>query len=139
MKHRDTNIAIFFAGTTMNNADFLTAKELCHRNASQRYDNQWFQSGNLPLKIIVAGVNLHWQWITILRWTALYHVRDKNVRALQANAFEQLFQELPRGTDKWASLSIFMESGAFTDKEYFGMWTAFARDGLCAAFAEITS
>src|SRR5207244_10878993 len=132
-------IAVVLGGRTINNADLLTAKELCHRSASQRHDNQRFQSGDLPLEIIAAGVNLHWQWITILRWTALYHVSDKNVRALQANAFEQLFQELPGGTDKRASLSIFMESGAFTDKEYFGMWTAFARDRLCTTFAEVTS
>jgi len=65
----------------MNGANLLVPKELCHRVAAQRDDYLWLNSLYLPIKVVIAGFNLFWQWIAIIWWATLHDICDKYIGA----------------------------------------------------------
>src|ERR1700694_355331 len=71
VKHRNADIAIFFTGATMDSTDFLSGKELRHRNTPKSDDHLRLDCGYLPIEIIATGLYLVGQGIAILRWATL--------------------------------------------------------------------
>src|SRR5258707_7110660 len=80
--HSDTDAAIGCAGATMNGADLLVAKELRHRVAAKGDDDLGIDRRNLPIKVVIAGVDFLWEWIAVAGGTAFYNIGDKHIRAL---------------------------------------------------------
>lgn len=138
MIHRHANIAILFLSLTVDRADLCRTKELGHRVAPQCHYDQRLDSGNLAIQIIVAGVDLLGEGITIVGGTTLHHIRNKDIRALKVNTLQQLIEELAGGSHKRPSLLILMVPWPFTDEEDTGIWRTFAWDSLCSSLTEAT-
>jgi hypothetical protein len=83
-----------------------------------------------------TGLDLIGLWVTILWWTTLDHITDKNLGAAKASQAEQLLKELPRRSDKWPPLAIFMVAWSLSDEHHTSIRRSFTRDSTCAPTME---
>src|SRR5262249_37749371 len=85
--------------------------------------------------------------LTIAGRTALDHVADVHVAALEAHGFDHLREELSGASDKGQSLCVFIGSGTLTDENQLRFPTSVAEHDLVAravqlaarAFAEVVA
>src|SRR5258708_35397692 len=70
MIHCDTDVAIQFASPPVNGGYLLIAKELRHRGATQGDNDLRLDSGKLPGKIVVAGIDLFGRRVANSWWPA---------------------------------------------------------------------
>src|SRR5689334_12429509 len=120
MVHGNTDITILLACPTMNRADLLITKELCHRITAKCHNNTRSNGCYLLIKIVIARSNLLRQWITVIRWPTFYHVSDKYIRTFKIDARQEFIQELACRANKWASLSVFVEARSLSNKQDLG-------------------
>ena len=75
----------------------------------------------LFLQVRLAGGDLFWQRIAVVRWTALQHVADVDIVATQLHGLDDLRQQLPRLADKRQPLPILVGARGFPNKHDAGI------------------
>src|SRR6185503_12207161 len=68
--------------------------------------------------------------IAVARRSALDHVGDVHVLTSETDGFDDFRQQLPRPTDEWFALDIFVRAWRLADKHQFRVRVADAKDDL---------
>jgi hypothetical protein len=76
--------------------------------------------------------------IAVIGRPTFHDIRDKYISTFQIDAGEKFIEELTGGTNKRATLPIFVKAGSFSNKQDLRIWIAFARHGFGTTFTQIT-
>src|SRR5581483_11591180 len=121
-------------------ADTLAGpKELLHRVPPQRDNQPGLQREDLPIQIAVAGGLLLGERVAVARWPALDDVRNEDLRALPADALQQLLEELSGWTDERPARLVLPAPGPFAHEQHFGVRRPFARHRTRAREGQLTA
>ncbi len=129
MYHRNNETAINPAGLTVDAGDFLSWKPARHREAPERHNHQRIQRSDLPFEKLTACSNFVRLGIAIIRRSMFDDIGDEYIAPAQPGKREQLFEELPGSSYKWATLAIFIETRRLANEHHFRIWRTFARNG----------
>ena len=84
--------------------------------APKSHDDFWGNYFKLALQIWQEVLLFLWQWITIVWWSILNDIGNKNIAPLQSNTSEHFIQKFTGRPDKWEPLLVFSFTWCFTDK-----------------------
>ena len=79
----------------------------------------------------LARLDLLGQRIAVAGRSAHENVRDVHLFAREADALEQLLEQLARCTDERDALLVLVEARRFADEHQVGIWIAGTEDDLC--------
>ena len=116
----------------------LAGEEL-GREVAERRDELRLDQLDLPEQVRLAGGDLLGLRVPVLRRSALENVRNHDVGALEADAAEQLVEQLARLADERDALLILVETGRLTDEHEVGVRVAGAEDNLRSSLREGTT
>lgn len=92
----------------------------------------------LTFQIRPAVYNFFRSRVAIFRRTAFDDIADEDFIARQPHRGDDIRQQFARPADKSQSLSVFVGSGAFTDKHQARFWISLSRYGVGAGLTENT-
>jgi hypothetical protein len=129
MHHRNDQTSVDPARLTVDAGDFLSWKPARHREAPKRHNHQRIQRGDLPFEKLTARSNFVRLGIAIVRRAVFDDVGNEYITPAQPGKREQLFEELPGSSYKWATLAIFIETRRLANEHHFRIRRTFARNG----------
>ena len=91
---------------------------------------------DLPEQVRLAGLDLVGLRVAVPGRPALEHVGDVDLGALEADAGEQLVEQLPGLTDERDALLVLVEAGRLADEHQVGVRIPDAEDDLRASLGE---
>src|SRR5438132_1066513 len=94
VEHREDRDAVLLSGASVDARDGFAGKELVHGVAAQGHDDLRAERREGSLEPDVAGGHLLRQRVTVLRRSVAHDVRDEDLAAVQADARQQLIQQL---------------------------------------------
>src|SRR2546425_2787084 len=136
VEDREDRDAVLLSGTSVDARDGFAGKELVHGVAAQGHDDLRPQRREVSLEPDVAGGHLLRQRVTVLRRTVAHDVRDEDLAAVQADARQQLIQQLAGRADERAALDVLVVARGLPEEQDPGFRAALAWDGLTRAAVE---
>lgn len=107
--------------------------ERCSTQANNRFR---FDYGKLPKEKWRTSVHFVWFRSAIFGRTALDHIADVNVVALEAHGFNHLSEQFSGATDEGQALDVFVAAGPFPDEDKLRLSAAAAENNLVALLAK---
>src|SRR5258708_2518195 len=136
VEDREDGDAVLLSGASVDARDGFAGKELVHRVAPEGHHDLRLERREVPLEPDVAGRDLLGERVAVLGRAVAHDVRDEDLAAVQADAGEQLVEEMAGGADERAALDVLVVAGGLAEEEDAGLGAALARDGLFRAPVE---
>src|SRR5438445_7484322 len=116
--------------------DRLTGEELPHRVAAEGDDDPWPQDLEMPAQPDVAGGDLLGKRVAVLGRAVSDDVGDEDLATIEADAGEELVQELAGRADERLPLKVLVVAGGFAEEEDPGLRRTVSRDRLPGVAAQ---
>src|SRR5256885_5431 len=107
-------------------------EQILHRCVAEHDDYVGLDDGDFAQEKRLAGLRFICRRLAILRRATAIDVADHYVLAFQADGLDNLIQQLPGTTYKWATLSVFVRTRRFADEHQASLAIAFAIDDVRA-------
>ena len=118
------------SGVAVDARDRVAREELGHRVPAEGDDDPRTQNLEMATKPNVAGGDLLGQRIAVLRWAVTDDIGDEDLAAVEADAREQLVEELAGRAHERPSLQVLVVAGRLAEEEDPGLRGTVARNGL---------
>ncbi len=126
MVHRHDPDVVDLAPLAVHLTDWRARDEPRQGIAAQRHDDARPDDLELLTEPVRTGADLLRQRVAVAWRSALDDVADEDVRALEADASQELLEELPGGTDERPALLILVIAGRLSDEHDLGIHGSFA-------------
>ena len=136
MEDREDGDAVLLSCTSVDARDGFAGKELVHGVASEGHHDLRPERREVALEPDVARGHFLRQGVAVLRRTVPYDVGDEHFVAVEADARQQLIEQLARRADERAALDVLVVARRFAQEEDPRLRAALAWNGLTRAPVE---
>src|SRR5262249_40096937 len=109
------------------------------RKCSETTNDLRANGGKLLPEKWIAGTNLVWFRIAVIRRAALQNIANVNVFALKVDRLDDLREQLAGAHDEGQALLIFVVSGSFTNEDELGFGISGTENDVCASSCKFAS